>query len=250
MCYNVFIPSREAFSMDNNAHYEQEIDLLQLIRILLMRWYIIVLSVILIFGLTTFYAYNMLDNEYTSKGSIIVNAEAEGLNPVSAQQLSERLVNTYSEIAVSERVIDTVINNLDLNYSPRQIRNMLSVRGLTNTSIVQFEMTTGNPEESQRILNELILVIENISNDPTFRNLEPVDILDQPKVPLSASGPNRLLYMAIGVVLGGMIGVFGVFMIEFFDKSIKGVTDIESKLGLRTLGIIPDYEMELEVDES
>ncbi len=235
--------------MDNIENYEQEIDLMELIKILLMRWYIVALSVLVIFGAVTFYAFTMMDNVYTSKGSIIVNAEAEGLNPVSAQQLSERLVNTYSEIAVSERVIDTVIDNLGLTYTPTQIRNMLTVRGIANTSLVMLEITTKDPVESQLILAELLDVIEDISNDPTFRNLEPIDILDNPKVPLNASGPNRVLYMAIGVILGGMVGVFAVFIIEFLDKSVKGVTDIEKKLGLRALGIIPDYAMEDEVEE-
>ena len=80
--------------MDNHEQYEQEIDLMQLIKILLMRWYVVALSVIVVFGAVTFYSFTILDNVYTSKGSIIVNAEAEGLNPISAQQLSERLVNT------------------------------------------------------------------------------------------------------------------------------------------------------------
>ena len=234
--------------MENTHEFEQEIDLLQLIRIILMRWYIVVLAVVAVFTLVTVYAYTQLDNQYTSKGSIIVNAEAEGLNPISAQQLSERLVNTYARIAVSERVIDEVINNLNLELRPSQLRNMLSVRGIDNTSLVELEITTDDPFQSQIILNELLEVIENLSNDETFRNLEPIDILDVPKVGI-LSGPNRLLYMAIGLVLGGMIGVFGVFIIEFFDKSVKGVTDIENKLGLRALGVIPDYDMDKEVTE-
>ena len=230
-------------------HYEQEIDLLQLIKMLLMRWYVIAAAVVVIFGAVFFYAYTMTNDVYTTRGSIIVNAEAEGLNPVSAQQLSERLVNTYAEIAVSDRVIDSVINNLNLPYSPARIRNMITVTGVQNTSIVRLQITAEDPVEAQLILNEFLTVIENLSNDPTFRNLEPIDVLDQAKLPLAPSGPNRLLYLAIGLVLGGMVGVFAVFMIEFFDKSVKTVADIEHKLGLRTLGIIPDYNMDAEVVE-
>ena len=142
-----------------------------------------------------------------------------------------------------------MIDNLNLSYTPNQLRTMLTVRGNSNTSIVQLEMTTQDPVEAQLILTELLEVIEAISTDETFRNLEPIDILDHPKAPLIPSGPNRLLYMAIGVILGGMIGVFGVFIIEFMDKSVKGISDIENKLGLRALGIIPDYDMEDEVEE-
>jgi capsular polysaccharide biosynthesis protein len=53
----------------------------------------------------------------------------------------------------------------------------------------------------------------------------------------------------IGIILGGIAGVGIIFVIEFLDKSIKTPDDVERRLGLRMLAIIPDYKMESEIEE-
>ena len=53
-----------------------------------------------------------------------------------------------------------------------------------------------------------------------------------------------MMYLAVGILLGGMIGVGLVLGVEFLDKNIKVGKDIENVLGLRLLGIIPDYDMD------
>jgi capsular polysaccharide biosynthesis protein len=50
-------------------------------------------------------------------------------------------------------------------------------------------------------------------------------------------------YTIMGVLLGGMIGVGFVILIEVLDKNIKYGKDVERILGIRLLGLIPDYDM-------
>jgi len=82
-----------------------------------------------------------------------------------------------------------------------------------------------------------------------FDGFDNIEILDVATTPENPSGPNRLLYVVIGVLLGGIVGVGIVFMIELFDKTLKSPLDIERKLGLRLLAIIPDYTMEEEIEK-
>jgi capsular polysaccharide biosynthesis protein len=237
--------------MENNQTLEQELDLAQLIRILFVRWYIIVASVILVFGITTFYAFIMLDDVYTAQGSMLVQVESNETNTNDATnfQLGQRLVDTYTEIANSNRVINELKTNLDLPYTNSQIREMITVSGITNTIVIKLEVESKDPEEAQIMVNELLVIIESLAESEDFQSLQNIDVLDDANLPINPSGPNRLLYLAIGLVLGGIIGVGIIFAIEFLDKSIKSASDLENKLGLRTLGIIPDYHMEDEVEE-
>jgi capsular polysaccharide biosynthesis protein len=104
---------------------------------------------------------------------------------------------------------------------------------------------SSDPVLAKDIANEVVSIVQVLSND--FENLDNVQVLDIAETPDSPSGPNRLLYMAVGILLGGMIGVGIVLAIEFLDKNIKKGKDVEQYLGLRLLGTIPEYDMDEEV---
>lgn len=239
--------------MDNfNNPNETELDLIELLRMIFSRWYIIFGAVFLFTTLAILYSYNMLDDEYTSSGTIVVNASAEGIdsNAEGAYTFSERLVTTYAEIIKTERVMDEVITNLDLDYSPNTIRENLSVSAVNESVMIKVSLTMNEPVETELILTEILDVVASLSESEEINNLQPIDVWDTPKLPTAPSGPNRLLYVAIGFILGGIIGVGIIFIFEFLDKTIKTSKDMEQKLNLRVLGIIPDYQFSLEGDHN
>ncbi|MFW6319467.1 MAG: YveK family protein [Bacillota bacterium] len=242
--------------MDENLQNETELDLSQLMRILIVRWYIIVASVIVVFGLVTVYAFVVADDEYTAERTFAISVQAEDTNTATNYSLAERLVNTYIDFSKSKIVFDDlkdILNahpDLDRTYTNQYLNNVITIseRGAQSIAI-EISVTTGDPEEAAIIANELFNVIDQLTRSNEIENLETIDGWGIAEAPAFPSGPNRLLYMVIGVILGGMLGVFAVFMIEFLDKSVKSTTEIENKIGLRVLGIIPDYDMEVEVNE-
>ncbi len=234
--------------MENNVN-EQELDLLELLQIMLNRWYLIFASVIVVFSLTTIYAVVMLEDTYTTHSSVLVSVTAEGQAVDSGDVLlAQRLLDTYTEVAESNRVLHQLRDDLDLTYSTGTLRNMVSVsRGRDNAIVIRFNVTSTDPNEAALMADGIVSIIQSIADDSSI--LHDIEVLDTAETPTSPSGPNRLLYMAIGLVLGGMIGVFGVFLIEFLDKSIKTSKDLENKLGLRVLGLIPEYKLEDDWEE-
>lgn len=66
-----------------------------------------------------------------------------------------------------------------------------------------------------------------------------VSIIDRAEVPQWRFKPSLLLNLALGVLLGGMLGVMLAFLLEFLDDTLKTPEDIEQKLKLPVLGIIP-----------
>ncbi len=255
-CYNDFIICIGGLLMDNQEQYEQELDLNQLIRIMLMRWYIILAAVVVVAGAATFYTFMMQDDYYTAERTFAISVEADDTSTVAGHQLAERLVNSYIDFSTSKVVLDELRDvlqdhpDITRTYTNTRLRNMITVSGRSTQSIaIDITVTSGDPDEAAIIANELFNVIDMLTRSDQIENLQTVDSWGIADVPEFPSGPNRLLYMVIGVILGGMVGVFGVFLFEFFDKTIKSTKDVESKLGIRVLGILPDYEMEEEVVE-
>lgn len=230
---------------ENNQ--ELEIDLVHLIRVLLRKWWLI-LSVTAVFTvLVGLYSYLYLDDTYTSESSMIVQVTNSGDSEYQDLLIGERLVGTYSEITKSAKVLNELKANLNLDLTNGRLRDMITVEGVQNTLIVKLQVESNDPDLAADIANELVVIVQELGD--SYEGLESVEVLDTAIAPNNPSGPNRLLYMAVGILLGGMVGSGAVLAIEFLDKKLKTPKDIERVLGLRLLGTIPDYVVDEGVEE-
>ena len=66
-----------------------------------------------------------------------------------------------------------------------------------------------------------------------------IRIIDEARIPKNPIKPNKKLNLAIGGILGLMLGVMLTFFMEYMDNTIKTTDDIERYLGLPVLGLIP-----------
>ncbi len=228
--------------MDEKMNQDQEIDLVSLIKVIIRKWWLI--GIITFIGLISAagYAYMILDDEYTAESSMIVQVTSEGDSDYTNLLTGQRLVDTYTEIAQSNRVLSELRLNLGIDLTNLELKNMISVNSVNDTLIVALTVVSEDPVLARRIANELVVIVQDLSTE--FEGLDNVEVLDTATTPVNPSGPNRLLYVAVGILLGGMLGVGFVLAVEFLDKNIKTGKDIENILGLRLLGTIPDYEMD------
>jgi len=225
----------------------QEIDLLSLFRMLLNKWYVILISTLLCFGLASIYAYVMLDDKYTAQTSMIILVENDVQSDEQNFNFSQKLTKTYTELAKSDLVIEQVISSLSLNQTSDELRKMMTISGVQDTPVIKLSIVAKDNILAKDIANKTVQVMQQVSLQfEGFDNIEVLDVAQTPDIP---SGPNRILYVAIGIILGGILGVGIIFIVELVDRSIKTPDDIERKLGLRTLAIIPDYQMESEIEE-
>ena len=227
--------------MEQEMNQELEIDLLNLVKIILRKWLLISLITLAALVVAGGYAYFVLDDTYTAESSMIVQVSNEGESDYTNLLTGQRLVDTYTVIAESNLVLDELRLNLDLDLSNATLRNMINVSSVNNTLVINLTVESEDKLLAMNIANELVNIVKDLSSD--FDGLDNVEVLDVAKIPTSPSGPNRMLYLAVGILLGGMIGVGLVLGFEFLDKNIKRGKDVENILGLRLLGIIPDYDM-------
>ncbi len=66
-----------------------------------------------------------------------------------------------------------------------------------------------------------------------------VEVIDPAVIPKTPVKPNRKKNLALGLVLGAMLGVGLVFLLDYMDQTIKTTDDVRDKLGLSVFGIIP-----------
>jgi capsular exopolysaccharide synthesis family protein len=66
-----------------------------------------------------------------------------------------------------------------------------------------------------------------------------ISIVDRAQVPRGRFKPSLTLNLAIGLLLGLMLGVLIAFVLEFLDDTLKTPEDVEQRLKLAVLGIVP-----------
>ena len=178
---------------------------------------------------------------YKTNVSLVLVSEKNGdgneVYNSSEQQLNKNLVGTYSEIAKSKTVLNKVIKNLDLDISYTDLKNRIEVTSVENTEIINIYVSDKNPKMATITANEIANVFVTEVNK--FYKLNNVNILDEAtnvKVPYNVNYvKDNIIYVLIGIVVS--LGI--LFIIFYFDTSIKTSEEIEKKLGLTVIGSVP-----------
>lgn len=175
---------------------------------------------------------------YKSSSTIVLISDTSELtnNEVS---LNKNLVGTYSEIIKSKRILNEVIENLDLEYDYSSIYNSIEVSSITNTEIIKITVTNEDKTVAKDIANETAEVFAK--EIPELYSISNVNILDTAE---EASNPSNIsvakqsvLFVMVGLVLG--LGL--VFILYYFDRTIKTAEQVEVKIGLPVLGTVQDF---------
>lgn len=66
-----------------------------------------------------------------------------------------------------------------------------------------------------------------------------ISVIDAARVPAAPSKPRLIVNLMLAALLGLGLGAVAAFVLEALDETLASPDDIESKLGLSTLGVIP-----------
>ena len=171
---------------------------------------------------------------------ILVQKEEDNRSSNNVQSdlsMNQRLVSTYSQIIKSRRVLDQVINNLKLKTKAGALASNIEVSAVTDTSIIKITVNNKNNKESVRIANEVAEVFKKeVTN---IYNLENVSIVDSAIVESNPYNVNLKKQVAISGLMGMVLSCAVIFIIYYFDNTIKTKDDIEAILDIPVLAEVP-----------
>lgn len=221
----------------SNMTFKEYIEILKRRKALFVS--ILAVSVIATFVATFF----IVDPVYESSTTLMIGkarSAEESYIDYQSYEISQKLVNTYAQVAKSDTVIAATIKNLGLKTTPSELAESISVAQLEETEILKITVSSTNPKIPALVANELAKVfrleIVRLLNDS---NIHVVDVAKEPSV---AAKPNRTINMAAGLFFGIMGGLFLVYMREYMDNKINSQLDIQKHVGLGVIGSIPKFK--------
>lgn len=173
----------------------------------------------------SFYVYN---NTSAQSGSI----------NNSDLQAAESLATTYSQILVSNSVLDAVISNLGSDLSRSDLSDMVEASVITDTQLLEVVVTSTDPSFACEIANSFAKVAP--TEIVRITKAGNVEVVDQPEVAAHQSAPRTVFDSAIGFVIGMMIVSVIVVIKALADTTIYLPEDIDRVAGVTVLGQIPE----------
>lgn len=217
---------------------DDEIDLYQIWRAIKRRiWTIIFVGLVgasIAAGITVF----LIPVKYTSSSLMLVLTKETTLQSIADLQIGTSLTNDYKILIQSRPVLETVIKNLDLDESYRDLRSQITVTNQDDTRILQIDVEDTDPQMAKKIVDEL----SNVASDYIGDKMEitPPKVIEEGELPTQKTSPSTTRNVVIGFLVGALIAVVVVIVNEMMNDAITTEEDVEQYLGLVTLASLPD----------
>ena len=176
---------------------------------------------------------------YESSTKIVLVSSSGKTTTNNDVKLNQDLIGDYTVVAKSNTTLNTVLANLDLTkkYSIKDLSNMVTVSSTEGSNVINLKVTSTDAKEAAYLVNELSEVFAKVVND--IYSLDNVYILDRGNVSKHASNDNLVKENMIYFLAGFVLSVGVLFVIFYFDDSIKNSDEIEKKYNVVVIGNVP-----------
>ena len=218
----------------------EEINIKDLLNYFLTKLWILIIIVLGVLIIGNAYSLFIKVPLYQSKTKLVLVSESNAQTGMTQNDvmLNNNLVATYSEMIKSRDILKQVINNLGLkDESTESLSNKINVSTTANTQTIIISVSDTDGKTAKLICDEVARVFTK--EIVKIYKLDNVHVYEKAIVSNSPYNMNivkdNVIYLLLGIVVGGGI----IFLFFFFDTTIKSSEDIEEKMELNLLGIVP-----------
>lgn len=216
---------------------ENTVDFTKIWEIIKKNWKILLLLPIIFLLISLTYTFFIAHPKYEASTQVLVNQKEKDKDMMAQQvQSNIQLVNTYSEILKSPRILDEVAKK-DSSYSSTKLNKMISVDTEADSQILNVSVRANSKDKSEEIANDVAKVFKK--EIPNIMSVDNVTILSSANGTSEKVSPKITTNIVAGLLLGLIIAVLIVALKEMFDKRIRTEEDVERELNVPVLGSIP-----------
>lgn len=215
-----------------------EINLKELFRYILSKFYVVLLVLIAVVSLGEIYSVYLKTPMYNSTTKLVLTEQKQNTTITTSDvTLSNNLVKTYSEIVKSRDVLSKVIDDLKLGLTVDQLASKITVDSVSNTQLINVTVSDKDADLAQKIANDIAKVFK--AEILTLYKIDNVQIVDKAT---AATAPYNInvAKQTLEYLLAGLAAGIGIVLIMFYlDNTIKSSQTVENKTGLVVLGVVP-----------
>ncbi len=236
---------------------EYTISIKDLAQLFLSKLWILLIVTVLCGAAGFGYSRCMLPLEYSSHISMYVQSytnisENSEFNQNNISN-SKQLINTYIEVLKDDAVMRAVGEELQKQFSeeilnenfqisdgaitPSSLRSCIRISSVTDTSALNVNTTTRNPEVAAAICNILAGVSPEFIADAV--GVGSISTIDNAKVYPNPVGPNTPKNIALAMMVGLVLSMAVIFLVDFFDNTVKDTEALTQRFEKAIIGEVP-----------
>ncbi len=220
---------------------DDTIDLLELGRVLLRRWWVIATCAIIGAVAALLVTMFLITPKYTSNGALYVSSSTTTVEITQGTlTASAQLAETYAEILQRRSFLETISASMDNKYSPAQLGAMITVQPVNETEILEVTATSENAFDSYWITDQILKNAQKELLD--IIKSGSVEIVDEALLPTAPSSPSTKKNTLLGFVGGAVAAAAVLLALHMLDTRVHSADEVRAKFKQPVLGEIPDWE--------
>ena len=226
---------------------DMRINLLELfLRLVEKLWLIVLVGVVtaLAGGL---YTHFFIPDTYTATAKLYVIGSEDAVINLSALNLGDKLADDYVQVFNNRDVYETVQQGFPaaygykLPYSFQQVQEKMKVTQLGNTRILKITFSCSNPEHAMDVVEAYLKTTQSFMDVRMGTSL-PEQPFESTYVSSNPTSPNMSRNVTLAFIAGVLLVTIVLLGQFILDDRIRTPEQLEKRLGIPTLGLVPVQE--------
>ena len=186
---------------------------------------------------------------YTSTAQFFVSTQgtASTSDALQGSEFSQQRAASYAELLNGPLLATRVVERLDLDVSPRNLSERISVTAVPETVLIDLAVEDSSPTRAQQIADvlgeEFIKRVGELEDtDADDAAAVRVTVAEPAGLPNVQTSPSRLPIVALGLMGGLLAGGALALVRARLDTSVKDADEVAALAGAPTIGLVRQDE--------
>ena len=224
-------------------------ELRQYLSVLRSRLWLIVLATILAAGVG--FTLSSSTATYLARSTLYVGSQnvAETSNELTTDRIAalSSYILTFSKMIDSEPIAAQALRNLDLDSSAEDVVRDTDVELEPGTQLLYIDVSNEDATTAQSLSNALAdAFVEAVQEfEPSAIDAEgavprlPAYVFERAQLPTDPEPTDQIRTVLLATLFGLVGGIALAFLLDYLDVSLRSAADVERRLELPVLGVIP-----------
>lgn len=162
----------------------------------------------------------------------------------SGNRLSQERVLSYAQLIMGETLAQRTIDRLNLDIDATDLTESITARVKPETVLIDVSVLDGSPVRARDIANalsdEFVVMVRELETPTPGAPPDARLVVEQrATVPPKPVVPKKRQNLAIGILVGGILGIGIAFLRDVLDNTVKDRDELERITGAGVVGIVP-----------
>ena len=201
------------------------------IRVIRKRWQIIVaVTLVVLAGAALATALSPKVYEATTRLFVSTSGSSDSSALLSGSNFTQQRVKSYADVITTPNVLDPVIKELQLKTTAAKLGNQITATVPLDTVLIEVAVQDTNPRVAAEVADAVgrqftstVADLESVNKGQS--SPVKVTVVSAPTVPIAPISPKPVRNLALGVVLGLLLGLGLALLRDLLDTTIKDEKD-------------------------